>query len=218
MSKRERETTLTRLRWMTRRVTRRVPTVGGRKEGERVRENRPKFVNSSECASGALWMFSPTSLCPPRLPSTQPAHDVYYSSRPNPRTIHVLLPLFSTAPHALSTSILFDHTGDSPRCILVSLSQALSLSLAPSRSSPRGALGWRCNERCTLSSSCSRRRCFHSVAQSVSARLPARFALRCAFAGRPSVIQNKPKRMRREADAVAITSKYRYKCIPSMHT
>lgn len=99
-----------------------------------------------------------------------------------------------------------------------SRSQALSLSLAPSPSSPRGALGWRCNERCTLSSSCSRRRCFHSMAQSVSARLPARFSLRCALAGRPSVIQNKPKRMRREADAVAITSKYRYKCISSMHT
>lgn len=166
-------------------------------------------------------MFSPTSFCPPRHTSTQPAHDVYYSSCPNLRTVFSS-PLPSAAPRALSTSILFDHTGDSPRCMLLSLSlsrsQALSLSLAPSPSSPRGALGWRCNERCTLSSSCSRRRCFHSMAQSVSARLPARFSLRCALAGRPSVIQNKPKRMRREADAVAITSKYRYKCISSMHT
>lgn len=37
---RERETTLTRLRWMTRRVTRRVPTVGGRKESVYERTGR----------------------------------------------------------------------------------------------------------------------------------------------------------------------------------
>lgn len=47
---------------------------------------------------------------------------------------------------------------------------SLSQSLFPPRR-PRS----RCNERYTLSSSCSRRRCFHSAAQSVSARLPVRF-------------------------------------------
>jgi len=65
----------------------------------------------------------------------------------------------------------------SPR--LVSPRFFLFLTLCHNLSSPRRSRS-RCNERCTLLSSCSHRRCFYSAAQSVSAQLPTRFARRFA--------------------------------------
>lgn len=78
---------------------------------------------------------------------------------------------------------------------------SLSQSLFPPR---RPRLQF--NERYTLSSSCSRRRCFHSAAQSVSARLPVRFVHRemrvRTYAGRTSVT-HEPKRTWEEIRAFA---------------
>lgn len=110
----------------------------------------------------------------------------------------------SRCPSCLSASIPFDHTHEihlvrlaSPRLVSLRFASS-SFSLPAARALFPAALSRsRCNERCTLllSSSCSRRRCFYSAAQSVSAWLPTRFARR--FASAPNVhlslIQNESK-------------------------
>lgn len=138
--------------------------------------------------------------------STQPARNVYYSFRPASR---VLLSPVPCCPSCLSTSIPFDHTGDSPRAPRLASSHSLfPFLLSPCRnlSFPPRRPRLQFNERYTLSSSCSRRRCFHSAAQSVSARLPVRFVHRemrvRTYAGRTSVT-HEPKRTWEEIRAFA---------------
>lgn len=180
--------------------------MGGREGGWRLRESRPKFVNSFVCACRVHC----GCYTPPYLDTTG-ARCVLLHPVPPPRARVFLPPHPPPSPlcsACLSTSIPFDHTGEihlvarftSPRS-LFPLPHSLSQSLFPPRS--------RCNERCTLSSSCSRRRCFHSAAQSVSARLPARFVQRWASAGRSSVTRNEPKRTWEEIDTLTLVSRYR---------
>lgn len=153
--------------------------------------------------------------------STQPgAHDVHRSRRPSPllparprllSRISLPAPPPSAAPRCLYTSIPFDHTGDSPRCA----PRLASPRLRSLFSLPRGTPRSRCNERCTLSSSCSHRRRFHFAAQSVSARLPARFAQRGSARSSPDVTLAENRNARGKKCRCSIASRYytyRYEC------
>lgn len=154
--------------------------------------------------SGALWMFPPSrprhnrrAMCTtPSVP-----HPVFSSSPLNPAA-PVPFHIHPFRPHWRFTSLCASSR-------LISLARSLfPFLLSPCRNlpSPPRRPRSRCNERYTLSSSCSRRRCFHSAAQSVSARLPVRFVqgeMRVRTdAGRTSVT-HESRRTRRETRALA---------------
>lgn len=132
-------------------------------------------------------MFSPSTprhsrrtMCTAPLCPAAPCSPLPRALRSAPRVPFRIHPF---RPHWRFTSLCV-----SPR--LASASRAppllpLSRSLSAAISSPRRSRS-RCNERCTLLSSCSRRRCFYSAAQSVSVRMPARFARRFASVARAS--------------------------------
>lgn len=123
-------------------------------------------------------MFSPSTLRHNQRAICTNRFSLPFPRRPAP---YSPLPRALCCPSCFSASIPFDHTGDSPRCCVsprfASPRFFLFLTLCHNLSSPRRSRS-RCNERCTLLSSCSHRRCFYSAAQSVSAQLPTRFARR----------------------------------------
>lgn len=122
--------------------------------------------------SGALWMF------PPSIPRHNRRAMCTTPSVPHPVSSSPLYPAAPRAfPHPSLSTTLEIHLV--VRLVSPHLARSLALSIPPlsllqSLFPPRRPRS-RCNERYTLSSSCSRRRCFHSAAQSVSARLPVRF-------------------------------------------
>jgi len=157
-------------------------------------ESRPKFVNSSRmCVYACAYRVHCRCSLPPYLNITG-ALCVLLLFAPPSRTVFSSPPILYAAPHAflhpsLSTALeihLVVHLASSH------LASLLFLFLTPCHnlSSPRRSHS-RCNERCTLLSSCSRR-CFYSAAQSVSAQLPARFTRRFVSAGYACLIRNEP--------------------------
>lgn len=157
-------------------------------------------------ASGALWMF-PLSIPRHKRRAMCTTPSVPHPVFPSP-LYPAALPPSRAFPHpSLSTALeihLVRPRLASSHSLFLFLLSPLSQSLFPPRH-PRS----QCNERYTLSSSsssCSRRRCFYSAAQSVSARLPVRFVYRemrvRTYAGRTSVI-HEPKRTWEEIRAFA---------------
>lgn len=170
-----------------------------RERVETTRE-RPKFVNSPRmCVCTRVHVGCIVDVLSLHTP-TQPAHYVHRFSLPRRAVPHRVL--LSPVPYAAPRA--FPHPSLSTT-LEIHLVVCLSARLAPPRlatprfflflalcrnlSSPRRSRS-RCNERCTLLSSCSRRRCFYSAAQSVSARLPARFVRRFASAEYPSLTRD----------------------------
>lgn len=142
--------------------------------------------------TGALCICAPLRLAAPRrIPRSPPP--------PYPALPLVPFRIHPFRPHWRFTSLCVSPRLTSPHLASPASPLPLSRSL-PHPSLPRRSRS-RCNERCTLLSSCSRRRCFHSAAQSVSAGLPARFARRFASARRASgLISNEPKPTWREIE------------------
>lgn len=203
-------------RWVT--LGKRLPTAGGVGEARgRVETTREptevcEFVPNMcarVCVCTRVHVGCIVDILSLHTPA-QPAHYVYRAPpaafpSPSPFPFSPAVPCAAPRafPHPSLSTALEIHLVVRLAPVSSRLTSSRSfLFLAPCRnsSSPRRSRS-RYNERCTLLSSCSRRRCFHSAAQSVSARLPARFARRFAPARRTSgLTRNEPKPTWREIE------------------